>query len=146
MDRNPRAAGYRVAMTAPPDDRAKVLSQRVMEAQVRLAESMLHLADSVTRLQATRQEIAAGRTERAVLHDSAFARLQARLATLPVIEQAKGIIMAQTGCSPDEAFGLLRKASQRGNVPVRELAAGIVRQAGGRGPAPAPARGQVRRG
>ena len=130
-------------MTAPTDDRAKVLSQRVMEVQARLAESRLHLADVVTRLQATRQMIKAGRTGRAVLHDSAYARLQARLASLPVIEQAKGIIMAQTGCGPDEAFELLRKASQRGNVPIRELSAGIVRQAAGRGPAPAP--GQSRR-
>ena len=126
-------------MTVPPDDRAKVLSQRVMEAQASLAELRLHLADSVTRLRATRQKVRSGRTGRAALHDSAYARLQARLASLPVIEQAKGVIIAQTGCGADEAFELLRKASQRGNIPVRELAAGIVRQAANRGPAPAPA-------
>jgi GAF domain-containing protein len=40
-----------------------------------------------------------------------------------VIEQAKGILMAQHGCGPDEAFDLLRQASQRFNVPVRVLAA-----------------------
>jgi hypothetical protein len=117
-------------MTVPPEDRAKVLSQRVMEAQARLAESRLHLADSVTRLQATRQKVRADRTERAALHDSAYARLQARLASLPAIEQAKGIVMAQTGCGPEEAFDLLRKASQRGNIPVRELALAIVARAG----------------
>jgi GAF domain-containing protein len=42
---------------------------------------------------------------------------------MPVIEQAKGILMAQQGCGPDEAFDLLRRASQRFNVPVRVLAA-----------------------
>jgi GAF domain-containing protein len=42
---------------------------------------------------------------------------------MPVIEQAKGILMAQHGCGPDEAFDLLRRASQRFNVPVRVLAA-----------------------
>ena len=47
----------------------------------------------------------------------------ARLDTAPVIEQAKGILMAQQGCGPDEAFDLLRRASQRFNVPVRVLAA-----------------------
>jgi len=43
-----------------------------------------------------------------------------------VIEQAKGIIMAQNGCRPEEAFDLLRRASQRSNIKVRELAAQIV--------------------
>jgi len=42
---------------------------------------------------------------------------------MPVIEQAKRILMAQHGCGPDEAFDLLRRASQRFNVPVRVLAA-----------------------
>jgi AmiR/NasT family two-component response regulator len=45
---------------------------------------------------------------------------------MPVIEQAKGIIMAQSRCGQAEAFDLLRRASQRGNVPVRDLAAQLV--------------------
>ena len=57
---------------------------------------------------------------------SAYARLQARMASLPVIEQAKGIIMAQCGWSADQAFDTLRKASQRENIKVRDLAARIV--------------------
>ena len=61
-----------------------------------------------------------------MLHDSAFARLQARLETMPVIEQAKGILMAQQRCGPDEAFDLLRRASQRANVKVHVLAEQIV--------------------
>src|SRR5262249_5485289 len=113
---------YRVGMTEQADDRANALSQRVLQVQARLEESLQNLADSMARLQATRQETQAGRSQRAVLHDSAYARLEARLASQPVIEQAKGIVMAQTGCSPEEAFDLLRKASQRSNIPVRELA------------------------
>ena len=46
-----------------------------------------------------------------------------QLDTVPVIEQAKGILMAQQGWGPDEAFDVLRRASQRFNVPVRVLAA-----------------------
>jgi len=49
-----------------------------------------------------------------------------QLDTVPVIEQAKGMLMAQQGCGPDEAFDLLRRASQRFNVPVRVLAARLV--------------------
>lgn len=45
---------------------------------------------------------------------------------MPVIEQAKGIIMAQRGCRPEEAFDVLRQISQRTNVRVSVLAAQIV--------------------
>ena len=65
-------------------------------------------------------------TRNELLQRSDYARLQARLETMPVIEQAKGILMAQSGCGPEAAFGLLRRASQRSNVPVRVLAARIV--------------------
>jgi hypothetical protein len=66
------------------------------------------------------------RTRQELLQQSACARLVARLETMPVIEQAKGIIMAQSRCGAAEAFDILRRASQRSNVPVRELAAQIV--------------------
>jgi len=55
----------------------------------------------------------------------------ARLQTMPVIEQAKGVIMAQSHCGGAEAFEILRRVSQRSNVPVRELAAQIVAKAAG---------------
>ena len=42
------------------------------------------------------------------------------------IEMAKGILMAQQHCSPDEAFALLSKASQRSNRRLRDLAHDIV--------------------
>jgi AmiR/NasT family two-component response regulator len=63
-----------------------------------------------------------------ILHDSAFARLQARLDSMPVIEQAKGTVMARNRCGPDEAFELLRRASQRANIKVSVLAERIVQQ------------------
>ena len=43
-----------------------------------------------------------------------------------MIEQAKGIIMAQQRCGSDEAFDLLRRASQRTNIKLHSLAAQIV--------------------
>lgn len=43
------------------------------------------------------------------------------------IEQAKGMLMAQTpGITADDAFDLLRRASQRENVKLREIARRIV--------------------
>jgi GAF domain-containing protein len=44
-----------------------------------------------------------------------------------VIEQAKGILMARSpDVGPDDAFDLLRRASQRENVKLREIAQRIV--------------------
>jgi anti-anti-sigma regulatory factor len=54
------------------------------------------------------------------------ARLSQRVSIMPVIEQAKGILMYYEHCTADEAFAMLRSASQRSNVPVREIAAAIV--------------------
>ena len=43
-----------------------------------------------------------------------------------VIEQAKGVLMAQRHVDSDQAFEILRQASQRYNRKLREIAEGIV--------------------
>jgi GAF domain-containing protein len=43
-----------------------------------------------------------------------------------VIEQAKGVLMAQRGVDADGAFDMLRDASQRYNRKLRDIAVGIV--------------------
>jgi AmiR/NasT family two-component response regulator len=43
-----------------------------------------------------------------------------------VIEQAKGVLMAQRHVDSDQAFEMLREASQRYNRKLREIALGIV--------------------
>jgi len=80
------------------------------------------------RARATREQVYRGRPRTEILRDSAFARLQARMGTMPVIEQAKGIVMTQQRCGPEEAFDLLRRISQRTGVKVHVLAARIVEQ------------------
>ncbi|MGW5669216.1 GAF and ANTAR domain-containing protein [Micromonospora sp. NPDC003776] len=47
-----------------------------------------------------------------------------------VIEQAKGIIMAERRCSADEAFALLSKLSQDANRKVRDVAEALVASVG----------------
>jgi ANTAR domain len=89
----------------------------------------LPAAQAIARARATREQILQGRSQREILHESAFARLQAQMGTIAVIEQAKGIIMAQQRCGPEEAFGVLRRTSQRANVKVHVLAARMVEQA-----------------
>ncbi len=43
-----------------------------------------------------------------------------------VIEQAKGVLMAQRGIDAQQAFDMLREASQRYNRKLRDIALGIV--------------------
>jgi GAF domain-containing protein len=60
--------------------------------------------------------------------------LEAAMASRAVIEQAKGILMAQRGLDADGAFDLLRRASQSENVKLREVARRLVGTVAGPGP------------
>lgn len=53
-------------------------------------------------------------------------QFDAALASRDAIGIAKGILMARSNISDDQAFDLLRKASQRMNKKIREIAEGIV--------------------
>jgi len=97
------------------------------EALRRESQGLRQLSEQArARARLTRYQVSRGRPQREVLRESAFARLQARLESMPVIEQAKGIIMAQQRCGPDEAFDLLRRMSQRANIKLHALATEIV--------------------
>jgi len=52
--------------------------------------------------------------------------LRAALVTRPVIDQAKGLLIAKHGCSPERAFQMLAEASQRENRKVRDIAKAMV--------------------
>lgn len=52
--------------------------------------------------------------------------LQVAMETRAVIEQAKGVLMAQRRVDADGAFEILRDASQRYNRKLRDIAVGIV--------------------
>jgi hypothetical protein len=108
-------------------DRSTWLGAARLQATLRETRVLRQLLqETIARSQAARAHVLAGRSQREILHDSAFARLAAKHETMAVIEQAKGIIMAQQRCGPEEAFDLLRQASQRTNIKVKLLAAQIV--------------------
>jgi GAF domain-containing protein len=52
--------------------------------------------------------------------------LQEALASRSTIDQALGVLMAQNRCTRDEAFGILRRASQHRNLKLREIAATVI--------------------
>jgi transcriptional regulator with GAF, ATPase, and Fis domain len=65
---------------------------------------------------------------------SANADLRLALASRSVIDQAIGILVAQQQCSVEDAFALLRQASQARNMKLRDAAAQIVGSAQRREP------------
>lgn len=54
----------------------------------------------------------------------------------PVIDQARGILMAAHACTPDQAWEILREASQRSNTKLRHVASAVTASAAPDGPAP----------
>ena len=126
---------------APGDglsDRLEKSRARAAASYERTRELLQHTASMLADSRILRQEVwetceglPSSLARRELLQRSPYARMAARLETMPVIEQAKGIIMAQSGCGDAEAFDMLRRASQRSNVPVRELAAQIVAKSAG---------------
>ena len=58
--------------------------------------------------------------------EMANGQLQEALATRSVIGQAQGLIMAARGCTPEEAFDVLREISQRSHHKLRDVAQDVV--------------------
>jgi hypothetical protein len=114
------------------------LADRLAAARTDLDATARRLVEVRGHLAAVRDATEKGRTERKMLHDSAYARLEAQLAEQPVIEQAKGILMARSRCDADQALDMLRARSQRTGQPLRELAALIVAHAMRNREAPGP--------
>jgi ANTAR domain len=114
------------AQAAAAREKSQLLAGQLRSTERKAQESWQHIRDSWDRTEMIQANRRAARTDPDRLRHSAYARLQARLASMPVIEQAKGIIMARQGWSEDQAFDALRRASQRENVKVRDLAASIV--------------------
>ncbi|MFG2158742.1 ANTAR domain-containing protein [Streptomyces olivaceus] len=65
-------------------------------------------------------------------------QLRHALASRPVIDQARGVLMALHSCTSDEAWHVLREASQLSNTKLRAVAAAVAAGADGDGPPPPP--------
>ncbi len=68
----------------------------------------------------------------AELYESSHAlavHLELALESRGVIERAKGVLIARQGCDQDQAFDILRRASQRLNRKLRDIATDLVTNA-----------------
>lgn len=89
--------------------------QRSSDCSDAVTERLADTRDLLERLSAELAELRAKVTN-----------LEVALSTSRLIGQAVGIVMAQRKISEDEAFGLLREASQRLRRKVRDIAAEVV--------------------
>ncbi|MEU1848636.1 ANTAR domain-containing protein [Streptomyces sp. NPDC019990] len=82
--------------------------------------------------------VAVERAERLHTLQEEVEQLRQAIASRPVIDQARGILMATHGCSSDEAWHILRETSQLSNTKLREVAAAVTASAETNGPPPPP--------
>ncbi|MGX1562133.1 ANTAR domain-containing protein [Streptomyces sp. NPDC055506] len=82
--------------------------------------------------------VALERAERLHLLQSEVEQLRQAIASRPVIDQARGILMATHGCTSDQAWHILRETSQLSNTKLRDVAAAVTASAEPEGPPPPP--------
>ncbi|WP_051812603.1 ANTAR domain-containing protein [Streptomyces sp. NRRL S-340] len=80
--------------------------------------------------------VADERTERLLELEQEVRQLRRALVSRPVIDQARGILMAAHACTAQQAWDILREASQRSNTKLRTVAAAVTAGARPDGPAP----------
>ncbi|MFI1163220.1 ANTAR domain-containing response regulator [Streptomyces sp. NPDC020801] len=80
--------------------------------------------------------VALERAERLLQLQEEVEQLHQAMASRPVIDQARGILMAAHACTPERAWEILREASQRSNTKLRTVAAAVTAGARPDGPAP----------
>ena len=88
-------------------------------------------AVTVTTLIAYEQLVSAALVTTAAENEAAFEDLLSALQSRGAIEQAKGALMGLIGCSADQAWNTLRRASQEFNVKLRELAVALLEHISG---------------
>jgi GAF domain-containing protein len=116
------AAGFRAVWSIPLLLRARVMG--ALNLYLRTTDPQ---SDGVTARALARQATVVLANAASLMGAEAANRhLREALETRDLIGQAKGILMARESISADLAFDVLRRASQRSNRKLREIAAEIV--------------------
>ncbi|MFF5155887.1 ANTAR domain-containing response regulator [Streptomyces sp. NPDC000348] len=80
--------------------------------------------------------VALEREERLHMLQEEIEQLRRAIVSRPVIDQARGVLMATYGCTPDEAWHILREASQLSNTKLRAVAEALTVSAEAEGAPP----------
>jgi anti-anti-sigma regulatory factor len=83
---------------------------------------------------AARSAVARERAEQLHVLQEEVDQLRQAIASRPVIDQARGILMATQACTSDEAWHILRETSQLSNTKLRTVAAALTAGAKPDGP------------
>lgn len=126
--------GFRSAAALP----ATVVPRSTLELAIDLYRTTPgdwdgEVLDDVARLadDAARAVVVAARAEEQARLNT---DLRQAMASRAVIDQALGVVMAQNRCGPEEAFAILRRASQHRNSKMRDVASDIVARVSGAQP------------
>jgi len=84
----------------------------------------------------TASAVALERAETVRLLRLEIEQLRQAIDSRPVIDQARGILMAAHACTPEQAWDILREASQLSNTKLREVAAAVTASTTPDGPPP----------
>lgn len=80
--------------------------------------------------------VARERAEQLRLLRAEIAQLRHAIDSRPVIDQARGVLMAAHSCTSEQAWDVLREASQRTNTKLRDVAGALTASTAPDGPAP----------
>jgi hypothetical protein len=115
-------------------DRNQQLRRRAAAANLLASQRLVRLQATLQAASATHAKVVRSRRPppgtQVIELRTLVESLRERLASQPIIEQAKGMIMASTRCDEAEAFDILRRASQRANIKLREVARQVVQNNG----------------
>ncbi|MET9860527.1 ANTAR domain-containing protein [Streptomyces smyrnaeus] len=130
----------------PPDEAAAALTEtgtRAMEHARADAVGTEGSAESEDPVESAAAESADAERERLAARveelSAEVGQLRQALETRPVIDQARGMVMALAPCDADTAWQILVRVSQHSNVKLRSVAAALVAGAEGT-PVPKPVR------
>ena len=119
-----QACGVRATMSVPLVDEDSVLGGLNLYSS--LCDAFEPEAREVAGAFADQLGVAAANAARYAEGYELVQQLQRAMESRAVIEQAKGILMRAQRCGPDEAFDILRRASQSQNRKLRAVATDIV--------------------
>jgi anti-anti-sigma regulatory factor len=98
-------------------------------------DPLRHSPDRATRTRTT-SAVARERAEQLAELRVEIEQLRQAIVSRPVIDQARGVLMAAHGCTSEQAWDILREASQHSNTKLRAVAAAVVAVAESKGPPP----------
>jgi len=110
--------------------------RRVLELAGLDTTDPLHAARAAIPHPSSSSAVALERAERLRLLEEEVEQLRQALASRPVIDQARGILMATQGCTSEEAWTILRQTSQLSNTKLHAVAAAVTASTGSDGSPP----------